>query len=317
MRRLVQLTLLLSLSLLVPHVTRAEKRLSIKSEPVGARVHIGKVGQVEAGTLIGVTPILSALEDYWFEGPTNTEIQFLAEPIVMSVSKEGYETKTELITKGPFEWVSADGTEKKHYYVLISNDLNIKLDAATSSPTLLGPPQPPFTPPIDATWYRRALEEVNSKARSKLEKVLSAKGTETNAEVLFADSVVCGPLLWERLRSQAGKELQESLQVSFIMSIPRKVTREGRNFSKPIQKQLFWNLFMDGIKGKSSTLVRRASKPELEYYWSTISFNIEEPLFVVDIGELKVLMCFVVKEGETRLFWMDIVGDLGPRTNAR
>jgi hypothetical protein len=315
MKLFTKVFLLLGLSLLLTQAAHATKRLSIKSEPSGARVNIGGLGQLEKSTFIGLTPILSDLDDYWFDGPNSVEIRYLGEPVVMTVAKEGYETKTEIITKGPYEWVSADGKIKKHYYVVVATDFNIKLEPARSSPILSGSPQPAFNPPADTTWYRRAPDEINQKARLKLERALSIKASETNADELFAEAVVCGPLLWETLKEHAGKELEESLRLSFIMSMPRRATKEGRSFLKSELKQSFWNLFIDKVKVSSPIAVRRASKPEVEYYWSTISFNIEEPLFVVDIGERKVLFNFLVKNGEPRIFWMDIVGNLAGGTN--
>jgi hypothetical protein len=308
--------LLLSLSLFLPQAAHASKRFSIKSEPSGATVDIGRLGpQMEGAKVIGTTPILSELDDYWFNGPNNAETRYLSEPIIMNVSKEGYETKTQIITKGPFEWVSSDGTQKKRYYIMTSTDFYIKLEPALNTPSLSGPPQPAFTPPANATWYKRAPDEINRKAKSKLEHALSVKAADTMADDIFAKAVVCGPLLWELLKDQAGRELKESVPINFIMRIPRPVTKEGRNFIKSEQKQSFWNYFMEQVKGSSSVAVRRASKPEIDYYWSTISFDIEEPLYVVDIGERKVIFNFMVDNGEPRIFWMDVVGNPAGGTN--
>ena len=44
--------------------------------------------------------------------------------------------------------------------------------------------------------------------------------------------------------------------------------------------------------------------------WATIPFDIEEPLYIADFGKQKVLVNFTVKNGEPKIFWMDIVGDL-------
>lgn len=308
MKLLVQTALMLIAMILLPITAQANKRLSIKSEPSGAKVEIVSMGQ---GPLsIGITPILSEMDDYWFDGPSSTETRYLDEPLFMRVSKEGYETKTEKITKGPFEWVSSDGATKKRYYLLTSTDFIIKLNPIKSSSSLSSTQQQPFIPPPDATWYKRATEEINQRAKSKLERALSAKASDTNTETLFAEGVVCGPLLWEVLRDQAGKELQDALQTNFIMTMPKQMTKEGRTFLKPEQKRSFWNIFMERIKDNNSVVVRRATKPEIDYYWSTISFNIEEPLYVVDIGNRKVLFNFLIENGEPNIFWMDIVGNL-------
>jgi len=317
MKLFTRILLLFTLSFLLPQDAHASKRLSIRSEPSGADVDMSRLGQVELAKSLGITPILSELEDYFFDGPNSKEIRYLSEPIVMTVSKEGYEAQTEIITKGPFEWVSPDGMDEKRYYVLTSTDFYFKLEPAKKTPALSGPPEQAFTPPADATWYKRASDEINQKAKAKLEHALSVKGADTKADDLLAKGVVCGPLLWEALKDQAGKDLQESMPLNFIMSMPRPATKEGRSFLKAESKQLFWNYFIEKVKGSSSASVRRASKPEVDYYWSTISFNIEEPLFIVDIGERKVLFNFLVDNGEPKIFWMDIVGDQAGGANRK
>ena len=90
------------------------------------------------------------------------------------------------MTKGPFEWVGSEGTIRKRYYVLVSAEFDMKLESAKSSPILSGSPQPAFIPPADATWYKRAPEEINQKAKSKLEYALSIKAADTNTDGLFA-----------------------------------------------------------------------------------------------------------------------------------
>lgn len=298
---------LLPLVLTLPIVAQANRRLSIKSEPSGAKVEIGRVGAGEKPVSIGMTPILSDIADFWFDGPSGADSPYLAEPVLLSVSKEGYETKTELITKGPFEWSSPDGKLKKSYYVLTSADFNVKLEAlkSPSGPNASSPQA--FIPTPRDTWYKRAPDEINQKAKLKLERALSAKANEADVEPLFAEVVVCGPMLWDALRGEAGKELQESLGVDFVMSIPTKVTKEGRRFLKPEEKRIFWNTFLEKIRGGSGVTVRRATKPEIDYYWSTISFDIEEPLYAVDMGARSVLFQFLTKNGEPKIFWVDIV----------
>lgn len=56
--------------------------------------------------------------------------------------------------------------------------------------------------------------------------------------------------------------------------------------------------------------MRPAAAPEIQYYWATIPFDIEEPLYVIDFGKQRVLVHFTARGGEPRLFWMDIAGDL-------
>ena len=162
----------------------------------------------------------------------------------------------------------------------------------------------------DAPWYKKAPEEINLKAKVKLENALSAKPEGVNTEALFAKAVFCGPLLWDALKGRASKELVDALAVDVHIRMPEAVTKEARAFAKPEQKRLFWKQFIESIRASALPSVRVANRAEIDYYWSTISFDIEEPLYVAELGKFKVLFNFVVTGGEPEIFWMDIVGDL-------
>ena len=64
-------------------------------------------------------------------------------------------------------------------------------------------------------------------------------------------------------------------------SRPRTVNRNLReNFFKQDKVAAFWKAFRRAYKTEETT-VRRPSSEELRNYWAMISFDIEEPLFVV------------------------------------
>jgi len=115
-------TILLTLLLLcLSGSAHAKKTLKIESEPTGARVEIG-------GEFVGTTPLLREnIKDFMFQGPIYAWSEYLAIPLQMTVSKEGYVTQTVVMTRGPFVWASFDRTTIKHYYVVSSTYFNIKL----------------------------------------------------------------------------------------------------------------------------------------------------------------------------------------------
>lgn len=99
----------------------AKKTLRIESDPSGARVEI-------AGELVGATPLKREnIKDFMFQGPVYAWSEYLAAPLQMTVSKEGFVTQTIVITNGPFVWASLDRTTIKYFYVISSTYFNIKL----------------------------------------------------------------------------------------------------------------------------------------------------------------------------------------------
>ena len=99
----------------------AKKTIKIESDPTGARVEI-------AGEFVGTTPLKREnIKDFFFQGPLYAWSEFLAAPLQMTVSKEGYVTQTIVITNGPFIWSSYDRTTIKYFYLVSSTYFNIKL----------------------------------------------------------------------------------------------------------------------------------------------------------------------------------------------
>lgn len=175
---------------------------------------------------------------------------------------------------------------------------------------------PPFTFGVSAQQipngvrYKRATDEINQKAKSLLENALSLKSDAVNLDSISSGPIACGPLLWEAIKESAGKELRDATPVVMIINASTPLQKEGRGLMKPEQKRAFWNLFVDKVKSGNSFIIRKAETPEIAYFWATIPFDIEEPLQIIDFGKTKVLVNFTVKNGEPKIFWLDIVGDL-------
>lgn len=294
MNTLSRIALTLTLFLLASAPSEAKKRLSITSEPSGAQVEMG-------GQIIGQTPIETDLDDFWFDGPSEREPRFLNVPVVIKLTKTGFAPKQAVISRGPFDWISADLLTRKVYFV-VGASVKVKLDSISRTETPIEEPSSG-----NVNWYKRASQEINRKARDELQKVLSSKPVDVDTETLFASGTVCGPLLWEAL---ASKELDSALTMDLIMKLPKASKKQGKFFKTSSQKRAFWDAFIQEIREGNSVFVRGATREEIDYYWATIPFNIEEPLFVVDIGKHRVLFNFLVKDGKPQIFWMDIIGEL-------
>jgi S1-C subfamily serine protease len=98
------------------------KYFSVTSDPPGARVEIN-------GEIFGTTPIRNPVKvKFFYSGPTFAFSSYLSTPLTMTVSKEGYVSKTLIITKGPYQWVSLNGANRLIYYVVASPEIDVKLE---------------------------------------------------------------------------------------------------------------------------------------------------------------------------------------------
>lgn len=158
--------------------------------------------------------------------------------------------------------------------------------------------------------YKKADDAINQKAGTILENALAGKAVETNITSISDDAIACGPLLWDALKLYAGKELFEAHRMVAVIGTKPPLTKEGRGFRTQSEKLAFWKLFVEKVRQNTPVSIRKAKGNEIQYYWATIPFDIEEPLFVADLGKQQVLVNFTVKNGEPKIFWMDIIGDL-------
>lgn len=158
--------------------------------------------------------------------------------------------------------------------------------------------------------YKKTTDEINEKAKLLLENALLVKPEMVSIDSISSGPIACGPMLWEAIEAYAGKELRDATPMILIINTSKPLRKEGRGLVKPEQKRAFWNLFIEKIKSGNSFTIRKAEAAEIAYFWATIPFDIEEPLQIIDFGKLSVLVNFTVKNGEPKIFWMDIVRDL-------
>jgi len=172
----------------------------------------------------------------------------------------------------------------------------------------------------DDVKYKKTSDEVNRKAQARLEHLFGAKGGEAQAATLFDDVVVCGPLLWEQLLKSNGELLAGKTMMIAAAGIshngqakPAKL--EARGFTTPQEVQAFKDGLLKQIVSGQAAKVRRAREAEIRYYWATIPFDIEEPLFAADLDRQRLVINFRLKDGEPKIFWIDLVGEVAPAQN--
>jgi hypothetical protein len=179
----IRTILLAALLLCISESAYAKKTLKVESDPAGARVEI-------AGEFVGTTPLTREnVKDFMFQGPIYGWSKFLATPLQMTVSKEGYVTQTIIITKGPFVWASVDRSTIKYFYVVSSTYFNVKLqkvgDFLGGNP--LAAKAANLTPPVKASEPKANLstEELVSSA---LPAVVTRTGQGSGSGFLITDT---------------------------------------------------------------------------------------------------------------------------------
>ncbi len=155
--------------------------------------------------------------------------------------------------------------------------------------------------------YKTASEPVNAAANSALQTALAS---DQFPEEMFGEVTVCGPMLWKALKPAADKVLLGAKPVIAMITDPEAIHAEGKRLLTADERKSFWSLWRSKYPGLKNGTIRKARADELSFYWATIPFDIEEPLFVVDTGAERFIVHLANKQQKTTLFWIDLVGDL-------
>jgi hypothetical protein len=217
--------------------TYAKKTLRIESDPAGARVEI-------AGEFAGTTPLTREnIKDFVFQGPLYAWSEFLATPLQMTVSKEGYVTQTIIITKGPFVWASFDRTTIKYFYAISSTYFNVKLQKVgefLGSNPLVGSSQLSATAVTDPDKKSHlSTEEIVRKAMPAVVTVRSSGGSGSGFFITDTGVVV------------TNKHVVEGSQTVSVVSA------KGETFASE-------SIFVDQTKDLALIRVKGASFPYLK-----------------------------------------------------
>jgi hypothetical protein len=155
--------------------------------------------------------------------------------------------------------------------------------------------------------YKKATAEINGKAKVALERSLSDTETPTK---FISEVISCGPILWNDLKVNQETLSKDSTPVTMFLSVPEPLQAEGRGFRTQEQRDRFWKLVLDKYPGLRKGVVRPARANEIQFYWATIPFDIEEPFFAIETPTDVFVANLRVEKEATVLFWLDRVDDL-------
>jgi hypothetical protein len=119
---------------------------------------------------------------------------------------------------------------------------------------------------------------------------------ELNDGILFI-----GPVLWQRYKKIPALAGISGGNVTILFKnekLSGKMTQEAKDFKK------VWDQLRKETASADLTL-RKPTTKELEYYWSVISFDIEEPLLVAETNEHRYILNISPKT--MKLLWLDEV----------
>lgn len=163
----------------------------------------------------------------------------------------------------------------------------------------------------DGISYKETTTETNQLAEELLINSFNAKAKKEDVLSLFQNkSLICGPALWQELKDDTTLSKIETGTVKFQIpvfddkqGIARVQMASGKLFQSPEEVWDFWNAFVSRTDF-TDLKIRKLNPLELEHYWAMISFDITEPLFVLDSKKHKILTVFTSPD-DLKIVWID------------
>ncbi len=145
--------------------------------------------------------------------------------------------------------------------------------------------------------YKYCTPKVLEKATTLLKEDLQ-DSTKYN---ITDEIMIIGPILWDRYKNVP--ELAEIKEGNVILNVGSK--KLNGKMTQDIQdSKKVWNYLRNEVKGKTF-IIRKANEVELKYYWSVISFDIDEPLFILETSEHSYIINLI--PDKLKIIWLDEV----------
>ncbi len=162
----------------------------------------------------------------------------------------------------------------------------------------------------DGVVYKEATAEVNEKAKALLLKTFSPEGDDENILSLFENNLICGPGLWQKIKSDdAVSRIEKGIAIFRVPvlapdgSVNRIDNLQGKHFQSPDDILAFWKTFKERTD-LTDLKIRKLNEKEIEIFWAMIPFDIQEPLFILESENHKVLVAFTDPE-DLKIMWID------------
>ncbi len=158
--------------------------------------------------------------------------------------------------------------------------------------------------------YKPASEDLNDSAKAAIDRLFRSDSEPELGDL--ASYVTCGPALWRTIK------VAPKIEALDLASATSMVDVGGGNY-QPFEGALFHSdaerselvktvrVILDGL----DFTVRLPNEMEKRVYWALIPYDIEEPIFVLDNGERRFLVDFVVTEYRPQLIWIGDMSQFG------
>lgn len=157
--------------------------------------------------------------------------------------------------------------------------------------------------------YKTTSDQVNQTAQSTLKKELSKE----SPYALFSGMLLIGPGLWSSVKDTPPVSNIQAGNTTYQVPITNKkgkVVRYEKLSGKLIQKADDYKIFLDFFKTpfeSGNFTFRKLNPEELQSYWAVISWDIEEPVYILESDNKRYLFDLEFSDGKYSILWIDLL----------
>ena len=138
----------------------------------------------------------------------------------------------------------------------------------------------------------------DSKIVEKAKKLIAANLSNKKDYKIVQTNLIIGPMLWKRFKDNKKIQKIEKGNVEFHVD---NLILNGKMSQTIKDSKIIWEEFRKEVS--QDYKIRKANEDELNYYWSVISFDIDEPLLIIETKEHNYILNLLKKD--LKLMWLD------------
>ena len=124
---------------------------------------------------------------------------------------------------------------------------------------------------------------------------------------LFGKAIGCGPFLWQKLLKNNIFPSDVGFPILLRVPIKEKILElNGRAIRWLDQTTKLESYIRDELKNDESFIIRRLNPEEMRLYWGMITYDISEPIFIIESKSHNFLIDFQ----EDKVMWIDDFKDV-------
>ncbi len=139
---------------------------------------------------------------------------------------------------------------------------------------------------------------ISVKTLEKAKKLIADNLSNNTDYKIVQDHLIIGPVLWKRYKDNENIKKVEGRKIEFHVD---NLILEGKTSQNFDESKIIWDEFKNEVANDYK--IRKATPEELNYYWSVISFDIDEPLLIIETKEHNYILNLLKKN--LKLLWLD------------